>query len=120
MQKPNKRTPVEFGFRMPAEWYPHTSTWLTWPKDPETWPGRVPEVEEIYLTMMAALTPHETVNLLVDDLDTERDIRQRCTFPTANNIRFHHIETVDSWIRDYGPNFLVNSDGTLAFNDWIF
>jgi agmatine deiminase len=31
---------------MPAEWHPHTATWLTWPKDPETWPGRVEQVED--------------------------------------------------------------------------
>jgi agmatine deiminase len=120
MQNSKKRTPAELGFRMPAEWHPHAATWLTWPKDPETWPGRVGEVEEIFIAMMAALTPHETVNLLVDDFDTEFAIRERSTFPTANNVRFHRIETVDSWIRDYGPNFLINPDGCLAFNDWIF
>ena len=60
-------TPRADGFRMPAEWHPHHSTWLTWPKDPETWPGRVEAVEEIYIQMISALTPYETVNLLVDD-----------------------------------------------------
>ena len=105
---------------MPAEWHPHHSTWLTWPKDPETWPDRVPQVEEIYLEMIAALTPHEIVNLLVDDAEVERLVRDRCTAATASRIRFHHIQTVDSWIRDYGPNFLIGPDGEGAFNDWIF
>jgi agmatine deiminase len=113
-------TPAELGFRMPAEWYRHTATWLTWPKDPLTWPDRVPQVEAIYLQMMAALAPHETVNLLVDDEQAEAAVRSRCNFPGAQNIRFHQIETVDSWIRDYGPNFLVNTAGELAYNDWIF
>ncbi len=27
---------------------------------------------------------------------------------------------MDSWIRDYGPNFLVNRSGQIAFNDWQF
>ncbi len=112
-------TPAELGYFMPAEWRHHSATWLTWPKDPETWPGRVSEVEEIFLQMMAALVPHETVNLLVDNVDVEHEIRRRSQFPT-DNIRFHHIETVDSWIRDYGPNFLINEAGGLAFNDWIF
>ena len=58
-----------------------SATWLTWPKDPETWPDRVPQVEEIYLQMMAALTPHEIVNLLVDDEETEEAVRRRCSFP---------------------------------------
>jgi agmatine deiminase len=115
-----KETPAALGFHMPAEWRAHAATWLTWPKDPETWPDRVSQVEEIYLQMIAALTPQETVNLLVDDLATEHAVRQRCAFASAGSLHFHHIPTVDSWIRDYGPNFLVDGRGGAAFNDWIF
>src|SRR5207237_480524 len=115
----NSPTPAQLGYRMPAEWHRHAATWLSWPKDPETWPGRVPQVEEIFLQMMAALAPYEIVNLLVDDEATETSVRERCAFASAENIRFHRLATVDSWIRDYGPNFLIF--GThLAFNDWIF
>src|SRR5882724_9845532 len=139
-------TPVELGYRMPAEWHRHSATWLTWPKDPETWPDRVPQVENIFLHMMAALAPHETVNLLVDDEQAEASVRGRCTFPGAENVHYHQIRTVDSWIRDYVPNFIVSSQSdklqlvdesrkgpaaehehklkfigqALAYNDWIF
>jgi agmatine deiminase len=113
-------TPVELGYRMPAEWHRHSATWLTWPKDPETWPDRVPQVEEIFLQMMAALAPQEAVNLLVDDENAEASVRRRCTLSNAENIRYHRIRTVDSWIRDYGPNFIVSNKGGLAYNDWIF
>ena len=122
------RTPAELGYRMPAEWRRHSATWLSWPKDPETWPDRVPQVQEIFLQMMAALVPHEVVNLLVDDEEMEETVRARCTFAGAENIRFHRLRTVDSWIRDYGPNFLVSERSDklkfvgqgLAYNDWIF
>ena len=114
------QTPAVLGFHMPAEWHPHHSTWLSWPKDPETWPDRVTQVEEIYLQMIAALAPHEIVNLLVDDKKTEQTVRGKCGPAIAANIRFHHLETVDAWIRDYGPNFLIGLDGELAYNDWIF
>jgi agmatine deiminase len=113
-------TPAALGFRMPAEWHAHHSTWLTWPKDPETWPDRVSQVEEIYLDMIGALTPHEIVDLLVDNEETEQQIRDRVSSATAAQIHFHHLQTVDSWIRDYGPNFLVGPGGEGAFNDWIF
>ncbi len=116
------KTPAALGFHMPAEWRAHASTWLSWPKDPETWPGRVPQVENIFLQMMAALAPNETVNLLVDDGETEQLVRARCSFTGAENVCFHRIVTVDSWIRDYGPNFLVSDklSDKVAFNDWIF
>ena len=132
-------TPVELGYYMPAEWTRHTATWLSWPKDPETWPERVPRVREIFLDMMAALAPHEIVNLLVDDAETENTVRARCGFEGAENVHFHQIPTVDSWIRDYGPNFLIRDESSakkwhahlardsragrpchLAYNDWTF
>src|SRR5690606_38496248 len=34
-------SPVQLGYRMPAEWEPHTATWLTWPHCEETWPGKL-------------------------------------------------------------------------------
>ncbi|HKP71836.1 MAG TPA: agmatine deiminase family protein [Pyrinomonadaceae bacterium] len=115
-----KQTPARLGFRMPPEWHRHAATWLSWPKDPLTWPDRVAQVEEAYLEIIAALAPHETVNLLVDDEATEESVRARFAFDARENVRFHRIETVDSWIRDYGPNFLVDGRGRLAYNDWIF
>src|ERR1051325_9804717 len=113
-------TPAELGYYMPAEWRPHAATWLTWPKDPETWPERVPQVEEIFLQMMAALAPHEQVNLLVDDAQTKASVRARCSFGGAENSCCVQIQTVDSWNRDYGPNCIVNGHGELAYNDWVF
>jgi agmatine deiminase len=120
MSETEHKTPAERGFYMPAEWHPHAGTWLTWPTDPETWPGRVEQVEEIYLEMIAALAPHEIVNVLVDDEETAESVRQRCNFNAASNVRFHPLRTVDSWIRDYGPNFLIDRNGAGAFNDWVF
>ena len=38
----------------------------------------------------------------------------------VENVHFYQIPTVDSWIRDYGPNFLRNTKSELAYNDWIF
>jgi agmatine deiminase len=115
-----RKTPRELGFYMPAEWHPHTATWLAWPKDPETWPDRVERAEEAFLEIIRALAPHETVYLLVDDETVEQTVRARCCFPGSDNVRTIRLETVDSWIRDYGPNFLIDGRGRLAYNDWIF
>jgi agmatine deiminase len=114
------KTPRELGFHMPAEWHPHAATWLAWPKDPETFIDRVPQAERAFLQIIAALAPHEAVNLLVDDETTERTVRARFDFDGAENVRLIRLATIDSWIRDYGPNFLINDRGSLAYNDWIF
>src|SRR5437868_820009 len=116
----SRATPAALGYRMPPEWHKHAATWLAWPKDPLTWPDRVAQAEAAYLEIMAALAPHERVNLLVDDEATEASVRARCDFEHAENIHFIRLPTVDSWIRDYGPNFLLNDAGALAYNDWEF
>ncbi|MGH7829641.1 MAG: agmatine deiminase family protein, partial [Candidatus Binatia bacterium] len=119
--------PAQHGYRMPAEWEPHAATWLTWPKDPLTWPDRVPRVEQVYAQMIEALTPHESVRLLVDDAQAERRARSLLErFKIRwDRLHFHHVGTADSWIRDYGPIFLKPGPGaageheTIAL-DWIF
>jgi agmatine deiminase len=119
------KTPAALGYRMPAEWHRHEATWLSWPKDPVTWPDRVPQVRDIFTQMIAALAPHELVNVLVDEEETADDVKRRVAAAGVaaahtSNVRLHHIPTVDSWIRDYGPNFVIGGTGELAFNDWDF
>ena len=41
---------------MPAEWEPHSSTWLAWPHNLETWqPEDLPEIEKIYIEIIRNL-----------------------------------------------------------------
>ena len=114
-------TPKALGYRMPAEWAPHEATWLSWPKDPITWPDRVPQAREAFARMIEALTPHEKVHLLVDGGAAEDEAKKILEAKQIYepNLIFHRLKTVDSWIRDYGPNFLVGPGG-LAYNRWIF
>lgn len=106
---------------MPAEWEPHEATWLSWPKDPITWPDRVPQAQEVFSRMIEALTPHEKVHLLVNDANAESQAREKLAEKKVQhaNLHIHQIPTVDSWIRDYGPNFLKGETGR-AYNRWIF
>jgi agmatine deiminase len=74
--------------------------------------------------MMQVLAPNEKVILLVNDEPTEQDVLSRLKNVGAfmANISILRIPTVDVWMRDYGPTFLVRTDGEnpLALNDWIF
>ncbi len=107
--------------RMPAEWEPHEATWLSWPKDPLTFPQEVlPKVEEIYVEMMLALSGGEKVHLLVDDEDTEYKVLAKVEEKgSAQGIIIHRIKTVDVWMRDYGPIF-VKESGKLRMTKWVF
>ena len=121
----NKQVPAALGYCMPAEWHPHESTWLAWPKNSRTWPDRVPEVQELYLTIITLLASRERVDLLVDDQETKDVVAEKLRERHASleQVTFHSIQTVDSWIRDYGPNFLLRQTQgkvELAYNHWKF
>ena len=50
------------GFIMPAEWERHEATWLSWPKDPVTFPGKSLEaVEGVFIKAIRFLRKGEKV-----------------------------------------------------------
>ena len=116
-------TPASLGYRMPAEWESHLSTWLTWPHNRKTWPGQdMQDVEEEFLSIIQHLTPEESVHILVNNEEIEKKVNSILKEHGANieSIFLHNIPTNDSWIRDYGPNFIVQPSGKVAANDWNF
>ncbi len=98
---------------MPAEWERHSATWLTWPKNKITWPGKLlKRTEAIYIQMILGLLPGEKVQLLVDDDKTAKKVLSLLPRSAkTQNLVFHKIKTVDTWIRDYGPIFLKKFAG---------
>jgi agmatine deiminase len=102
------KTPAQLGYKMPAEWAPHSATWLSWPHNPITWPGKhMAAVWDIYLQMLEGLLPNEKVNLLVND-GKEKEAVMKFLKPKLElrNLIVHEVQTVDAWIRDYGPTFI--------------
>jgi agmatine deiminase len=111
-------TPFDAGFKMPAEWERHESTWLSWPKDPLTFPPDIiGRVEEIYLEMIGALQADEKIDLLVNDQQMQDLVSSMLS--SKSNVRFHQIKSQDVWVRDYGPIF-VKKNGEVAATKWIF
>ncbi len=123
---PEKKTPLQLGYRMPAEWEPHEGTWISWPKNPDSFPSELlPEVERTYVEIVRALHKSEKVNLLVDNSKQEERVLGMLGSAgiSGNNIIVHKVATSDVWFRDYGPIFVTrNSDGSkeVAYTHWIF
>ncbi len=117
-------TPASLGYTMPAEWAPHEATWLSWPHNWETWPTQLRAVQNVWLEMIRALSPHERINLLVNDERSQRNVASRLQNAGAvmDKVVFFDIPTVDVWMRDYGPTFVTRNhrENPLALNDWIF
>ena len=117
-------TPRSLGYAMPAEWSRHRATWLSWPHNRETWPTQLERVREVWVRMIQLLSPQERVCLLVNDEPTRQDVIMRLTNARAalDNVTIFQIPTVDVWMRDYGPTFVIrdSQESALAFNDCIF
>ena len=61
---------------MPAEWEPHAGTWLAWPHNLDTWPGKFDPVPTIYVEMVRALSPYEQVHICINDAKMAETVRQ--------------------------------------------
>ncbi len=112
MTKHSPPTPASLGFRMPAEWEKQEAVWLAWPYNPESWKGHEAGAKLAFAEMIAALTPHEHVHLLVlDENMREQAMSLIKTLPfEATRLHLHVIETGDVWFRDYGPTFVVKDN----------
>ncbi len=60
---------------MPAEWAPHLATYLVWPHNLDTWPGKFEPIPPLFAQMAAAIAHFEPVRILVNDADVIADVR---------------------------------------------
>ncbi|MGH7818621.1 MAG: agmatine deiminase family protein [Candidatus Binatia bacterium] len=113
-------TPAALGYRMPAEWEPHTATWLSWPHNPETWPGKIEPIPAVFAEIVAAVSPGERVRILVADERLEASARSALDERGIDlaRVEFFRIPTNDAWMRDHGPIFLVGAEPEPAITDW--
>jgi agmatine deiminase len=100
---------------MPPEWAPHQATYLVWPHNRDTWPGKFESIPPVYARMVAAIAQFEPVRLLVNDDAAAASARLMVAEALARagmarvlaRVEFVTIATNDSWIRDFGP-IIVN------------
>jgi agmatine deiminase len=121
------------GYRMPAEWAPHAATYIVWPHNLETWPGKFDPIPLVFARMAAAIAHFEPLRVLVNDtLDAQAIAALIVDAPAPfggsariERIEFVSVPTNDSWIRDHGPVFVSRADGSAPpialdwrFNSW--
>jgi agmatine deiminase len=99
-------TPAELGYFYPAEWDAHAATWISWPHNPATWPGKIEPVPAVYAEFVKAVAPHEPVNILAGGENVMRAARE--LVGDVPGVTLFDIRTNDAWIRDYGPLFLAS------------
>jgi agmatine deiminase len=91
--------------RWPAEWEPHAGTLLSWPYNPDTWPGCLPEAEASFIEIVQLLAPRERVHINVLDSAMAQRVESSLVGRGVDSsaLQFHLIPTDDAWVRDHGP-----------------
>jgi agmatine deiminase len=108
-------------FHFPAEWAPHTATWLSWPHKEASWPGKIGLIYGKYAEFVKELTKGELVRINVADEQMEAFAKMQLEMVGADitKVQFFHFPTNDAWCRDHGPAFLINKETKQkAIVDW--
>jgi agmatine deiminase len=112
--------------QMPAEWCDHHGTWLSWPHNPDTWPGVLAAAEAAMVPVVSALSEHEIVYINVLNDDHARHVGKLLAGRADDSrVRLERIATDDAWIRDYGAIIVrdpASPEGATAidfeYNAW--
>ena len=121
MAQPDKK-PAELGYRMPAEWEPHTATWLSWPRrEGISFPGAFDRVLPTLRSMVEALLTSEPVSINVCNGAHEAEALAVLDGLAHEQLTFYRIPTNEPWCRDHGPIFLTRLEQPrLAIVDWDY
>jgi agmatine deiminase len=107
-------------YRMPAEWASHAATYLVWPHNLDTWPGKFEPVPPAFARIAAAIAQFEPVRILIKDSslrDEVMELIRAVAVQIGGPLRLDRIELIpiptnDSWIRDHGPIFVNRIEGS--------
>src|SRR5262249_9722131 len=92
-------------YRIAAEWETHVATYLVWPHNLDTWPGKFESVPPIFARIGAVLAHFEPVRILVPEAAQIPEVRALISAVgvdgqpvRTDHIEFQAIPTNDSWI----------------------
>lgn len=108
-------TPAADGFRMPAEWAPHSRCWMAWPVREETFPNGLDAARAAYANVARAIAQFEPVTMLCPD-----GVAVEVALACGPNVAPLPMATSDSWLRDNAPTFVTNGQGDVAGVHWGF
>lgn len=125
-EAPPEPTPAKRGYRMPAEWEPHTATWLSWPRrEGISFPGggAYDKAMPAFARMVHALADSEPVHINVCDAAHENDVKRILSRAGArtSHVTYHQIPINEPWCRDHGPIFVTRAEEPkLLALDWDY
>ena len=103
----------------PAEWHPHDATWISWPHNPNTWPGRMVPIPDAFERFIRTVAEVEPVHVLAGPPSAAEQAHQR--LDGAANVKVFDFATNDCWVRDYGPTMVIEAEtGQVVGIHWVY
>ncbi|CDZ95018.1 agmatine deiminase [Pseudomonas saudiphocaensis] len=109
-------TPRADGYFMPAEWAPHSQTWMVWPERPDNWREQGVPAQAAFAAVARAIARFEPVTVCA----SAGQYLNACQQLDDPHIRVVEISSDDAWVRDTGPTFVIDGKGGLRGVDWTF
>lgn len=115
----SRATNVVLKGHMPAEWEAHQRTWMAFPPPNDTFgPLGSPTLYRARMawsTVANMIARYEPVTVIADPRDA--DSARECL---GEEVTVTEVPLDDAWLRDSGPTFTHQPDGSVAAVDWVF
>lgn len=109
--------PKDLNYTMPPEWGKHERTFISWPvQESMCFPDNHESVCQGYADIITAIAEFEPITVIVNPEDEKR-VEELVSGPNVTLLPIAHS---DAWLRDNGPTFIVNQEGTLSGVNWKF
>lgn len=114
----NDLTPAQLGYRLPAEWETHESTWIAWPHQKDDWPDKFGPIPWVFAEIVRHLSTSERVDLIVPSKKKREQVAEMVARAgaDASQVCFHVWPTDRGWLRDSLPSILVK-EGSADSDD---
>ncbi|SPF44337.1 putative agmatine deiminase [Candidatus Desulfosporosinus infrequens] len=113
--------PINLNYKMPAEWFEHTRTFIAWPVQASMcYPEDFEAVCLGYAEIIEAIAEFEPVTVVMNPVDADESDPLLARLFRNDRIECLTIKHDDAWLRDNGPTFLVDDQGEVAGVNWHF
>lgn len=100
---------------MPGEHEPQQAVLMAWPERGDNWRDSAGPAQAAFSAVASAIAAETPVIICVS---AAQHTQARAMLPEA--VATLELPCNDSWMRDIGPSYVVNSDGVLRGVDWQF
>lgn len=112
----------EILYTMPAESSLHEGTWLQWPHKYQYGKTYRNRLEATWIAMAREIVSGENLHIIAYNEEAKQRIILQLTEANIpqDKIDFYLFKTNDVWVRDNGPIYVHDKNGTLTIEGWGF